>query len=359
MILPRTPDTMISWKPWNEGLGSLDGLGEVYDYGGWPGTPFRGNPNATIPDSISQTIWWSPNVAGYPVTEAVLTKARELGIIHGMSPNLDAFYSSAENLQAAAQYSQALTRYMQSLGAPKFRCAATGGPFYSQFCYADEIGPIDGQELTINPYLRDIIANSSGHYAGGGILPLPSEVGVNIPGVPVYTTPNPFPNAGTPQQQSTQWGTLLFKNLTSGNTLTPRVGDQWELRIHSAPANAKVSVHGGKDGVLVTSQMGTIKPDGTFVLTDTFKAGDIGRWSEKWMVDGYEVGSFSFILGNVGSNAPAAPGSGITPSGGGGNLGTPAGGGFFDEELIAGVDNKWLLLGGAGFIALLVIGGRR
>ncbi len=126
-----------------------------------------------------------------------------------------------------------------------------------------------------------------------------------------------------------------------------------------------VSVQGTHNGVTTPNNMGPTDSSGNFTLNGTIDNASAGSWAETWYVGQQSAGSFSFQVaapqGSSTGTGTAAGGSTGTSSTGtgtgtqtGGTAGTPAG------ELIPGVSNTYLALGGGAVLLLLMaMGGRR
>lgn len=112
-----------------------------------------------------------------------------------------------------------------------------------------------------------------------------------------------------PQAQPAQTR-LIFRNVTTGNAQTVRVGDAWKVEITGAAPNAPVAVTGGKDGATSTTPMGSTDGTGRYALNGTSGQDGIGIWAETWFVGGASVGSFSFtvVAPTAGTQQPPPPG---------------------------------------------------
>lgn len=148
---------------------------------------------------------------------------------------------------------------------------------------------------------------------------------------------------------------VTFSSSRGGSTLYP--GDTWTIVLTGAAPGAQIKVTGGKNGANDTNVMGTADSTGRFSLAGTAGSAELGTWNETWTAGGANAGSFSFTV---------AAGPGGTTSGGGSTAGsgnttmTPASGfsmGWFTEQMISGIPNWWLLVGGA-VAGLALAGGK-
>lgn len=228
----------------------------------------------------------------------------------------------------------------------------------------------------------------------------------NVNGQPVGTTNLPTTGSTTTTGGSAGGPTVSFTASRSGSVFVP--GDSWTISITGGAPNSPVVVSSTHDGSPDSATMGTTNSGGSWSLTGTFDSGVLGNWSETWSVNGVVAGSFSFCVVRAGAGYTSCGGSTIgggaqatglpitqnpnggstytAPSGGGGTSypspgssqgGTqigqqPSGGGYqqpsggaqqqspaTSAELIAGIPNTALLLGGGALILIMAVAGGR
>ncbi len=166
-----------------------------------------------------------------------------------------------------------------------------------------------------------------------------------------------------------QGGSLSFHNLTSGNSSTLQVGDNWQISISGATPNTQVSVTGGQGGQSATTVMGSTDSNGNFSLSGQISSSQVGAWQESWSVGSAASGFIAFTVAAPAGSAPLSS----TPSGGGaatpltsGGAGaevatTTAGtfdiGSFLTSSMFLGIPNWILLAGVAG--AIVLFGGKK
>jgi hypothetical protein len=172
--------------------------------------------------------------------------------------------------------------------------------------------------------------------------------------------------APQPQQSAGPGGQLTFQNLSSGNPLVLRVGDNWKVTIAGASPNAAVAVTGGLNGQSSTTPMGSTDASGGFTKSGTITADEVGAWQEHWTVGGVSSGFFAFTVPAPGAvtapagGAPAPSPGAVAPAAGGRPAAAGSGifdvGSFLTESVFMGVPN-WILLLGLGGVFLWMSGG--
>lgn len=210
----------------------------------------------------------------------------------------------------------------------------------------DSTGGCHSATDTVPDFGRQVHMGAEAAYVGGPTPVEPSYAGTfsnpAVPAVPVYAPKVSFSTA-------------------SGNTSTPKAGDSWTVRIAGGPPNAAVTVNARNS----TTPMGATDPSGSWSLSGTFSAADLGAWSEVWTVGGLPAGSFSFDVQAIAS-APvgslplsSAADSGSTAAGGSGSSsGTlpsevPS---WFAQNAVDGIPNWALVLAALGVSAFVFRG---
>ena len=101
--------------------------------------------------------------------------------------------------------------------------------------------------------------------------------------------------AGGPRSNGYPVGVTL-ENLTSGQSSSFNVGDQWRLTISGPPGQPVAGAAQQSGRNLGVSNYGSTDSSGHLVLTGTMTADTVGSWSEQWTVGGRPVGSVSFVV---------------------------------------------------------------
>ncbi len=219
-----------------------------------------------------------------------------------------------------------------------------------------------------------------------GILILPNQLPVQT--IPIVGTPT-----GTQAPTQSQPTTSPSGYSPQVQFITSRIGilypgDSWQIRITGGRPSTMVSVDGTFNGVTTRNTLGPTDGSGVFTTSGVIDSSSIGNWSETWWVGGDNAGTFSFQVAPspstgspttsagggtgvpwippAGSGTPytAPPATTSTPTGtpyspaptGSGNTSAPA---ASSGDLINGIPNNVLMLGAAGILALMVLGGRR
>ena len=228
-----------------------------------------------------------------------------------------------------------------------------------------------------------------------GILIMSNQIPVQTipnPGTPTGTTSTPptgsLPTFPTSPTVPTSYSPRVSFSTARQGTLYP--GDSWQIQITGGAPNTPVYADGTFNGATNRNTMGSTDSAGNFSLTGSIGASEVGNWSETWWVGQSNAGTFSFSVSPTpSSGAPAGgtstpwnppAGSGTpytspTPTGGttpptGGYTpaptgGTPTGGTTptpttaASGDLINGIPNNYLMIGGAMVLALALLGGRR
>jgi hypothetical protein len=136
---------------------------------------------------------------------------------------------------------------------------------------------------------------------------------LNIPAVTTPANQTPAQNNVNTTQAATsggKMGTLTFHNSRGSNVLLP--GDTWTITIEGSYPNAAVYVVGGKNGESIKSPMGSTNASGGFSLSGTLTSGDVGTWSETWIVHDVTIGTFTFTVQLPTSNSTNGQTSGGT-----------------------------------------------
>lgn len=98
--------------------------------------------------------------------------------------------------------------------------------------------------------------------------------------------------------------TATLLNVSRAGANNFYVGDNWVLTIQGAPSSA-ISMLGGKGGGSGVWNTGWVTdPSGKFVKSGVMAQGDIGGWSETWMVSGVSAVPVAF---NVTTKPESAP----------------------------------------------------
>jgi hypothetical protein len=148
--------------------------------------------------------------------------------------------------------------------------------------------------------------------SGGTNILTPNAQQILDPG---YTGPVAPAGASNPPAQGVP-SSVVFTNLTSGNSAVLKVGDRWQIVISNAIPNAPVSVTGGQNGAHDTTPMGSTDSAGNWKSNGQITADQIGSWVEAWTVGGQPVGTFSFTVpgGTSGSASTSPTGGSVTGS---------------------------------------------
>lgn len=273
-----------------------------------------------------------------------------------------------EDCGAAPNNSDPATQYACQLrNQPKLNAIALLAPAYG-VCIQPSMLPAG--YVPSSGSANDPSVNGSGGgliYIGNGaggtvVLPAPTTGGGTS------TTPT---NTNTPPPVYAPQVSFVASR---AGTLYP--GDTWQIHITGAAPNVTVQVDGTHAGQTNRNTMGTTDAQGNFLLSGTITADSVGSWQETWYAGGQTAGTFGFVVAAPATQTPptgggsSIPGGGSTPPPTGGGTSTVPGAGTSStggsaapptqtttsDGTIMGIDQKYVLMGGAALILILAMG---
>lgn len=131
--------------------------------------------------------------------------------------------------------------------------------------------------------------------------------------------PTPFNSGGPPSGGSPS---VSFVSSRGGTSL--QVGDTWTVKITGGAANAPVTVvfSGSNPSAGKSATVGNTDGTGSFSMSGSALASQVGTYTETWGVGGVPAGAFSF---SIAAPAPAGGGSSSTPTNSNGSQNAPGG----------------------------------
>ena len=131
-----------------------------------------------------------------------------------------------------------------------------------------------------------------------------------------YVAPNALNTSAPSPSASSVTKAVTINNVSGGSNSQFRVGDGFSVGVYGPYPNQQVIVMGTKNGISTGGSMvGITDGGGRATITGVFGPGDVGNWSETWLVGGLPLGQLSFSVVNASPTAltpPTNSGSAVT-----------------------------------------------